>query len=765
MDYSNKIKDWASTYLKPKLNFNDTKTKILNNISSYKTINNEEFKNLINDILSNHSLDNIKKYNIILSKQSNLDLVNKFSNDNKEIFSNSIEYEFFKQVYLNFLIENIKNNTNYNLIEEVLFYLFLNNKNLFELDYTDISLEFLYVIKSYILILIFRHNELSIYIYTLIELIIMYKYFSENPSEFLLYGCSFNYYNEIPDKNIYFHILGELHMAPFINIPYNCIYIYNYFELLIEYYLKHTKNNIHIFLESGGQKYLNKSNKIIKLKPRNDFLIDSCDIYYYLNICKRYLNLTDNDNNIVHFKEIIEKYDLNENIISNYIQNFEDRITFHYIDNRILIEKLTKLDGFNEIYKNISDITENLLIFPDKLLEYNYVLKSKYSNEFKNQLKDKLLKCLTPILNEDGKTTIYTTLYNELIDKYPNIFTDLKISELFDKTIDTEYIHFTRIMDEIFILKVLYIHFIQYKENGNYTILFHGGSYHSELYTRFVDNIFKVNLNMIEYSKHLLEIPTQYNYYFQNKITFKKIFNNNNNIYINLCKFEEYKKQDDNIYVKDPIRLQNIIKLTSFSNTNFYKYIIKNSINNVNIIDIIIDISNMYNSKDQIEILFDQCKGINYVYLNLDELSKYKSLITQSEINYGGKTSNDLLLVQDEKNILDLDPYQKEKNILDLDPYQKKKNILDLDPYQKEKNILDLDPYQKKKNILDLDPYQKKKNIYKLNTLDKIELIELSLIFDKINIMESIINVLESGKINIIKTGGKINKWIKFLLF
>jgi hypothetical protein len=102
------------------------------------------------------------------------------------------------------------------------------------------------------------------------------------------------------------------------------------------------------------------------------------------------------------------------------------------------------------------------------------------------------MQVLTPILSsKNQKITIYREMYDELLSKGVTIFKNPYLQFAFEKIINNTV---TACMDQIFILKIFYLHYIKHHER-EYTVLFHGGGYHSEVYSVLINFIYSYLYN------------------------------------------------------------------------------------------------------------------------------------------------------------------------------------------------------------------------------------------------------------------------------
>lgn len=316
----------------------------------------------------------------------------------------------------------------------------------------------------------------------------MLKHNIINKNAFYLYGSQQLCCKKYNDAHFYFS--GESHLSNVINIPYNSIHMYKFFETLIEYYLTQTQYDIHICMENTPIDLYKRiiNNNIIC----NDFLNDAVSVFYYLNLCKYYLKLKNSN----LFAEIIKDKNLEGTLMSNFINDqYNNRINFHLIDHRDDIyerivpkDERTKL-SLNNIYHHLNvSFSNNILIFPEV---YGKEDKSNYDIH-----KNHIFNILDPILNEEKTKTIYREIYDELIE---NKFTTLDTIETIFKEIkdnDPSYgkIAFAHIMDHIMYLKLLYL---EYKKKNPYTVLFHGGKFHTNLYYNLLNKIKPSNSELL----------------------------------------------------------------------------------------------------------------------------------------------------------------------------------------------------------------------------------------------------------------------------
>jgi hypothetical protein len=419
-----------------------------------------------------------------------------------------------------------------------------------------------------------NHNDGIVHIifsmyYKLIYLLKIYNNVKNNPNSLYLYGglelSTFN------SENLNIFILGEVHLSNIINIPTNCIYIYELFELIIEYSIKTSEHKIHILLENvlGQIPFINNNDDII-----NRFLLDSCGIYYYLNLCRKFLNLTTMDlDNINRFNSLLRYYNLNESVISNFVNNGLDRIEFHFIDHRNFMENLFKQ---TDIVHYDTTIQNNYLIFPDKFPNYE---------ENKS-----CIKCFLKEIFDENGISIYRTLWDEL--------------NLDQKTIDlinyhtSETIYSTYLMDQIVILKYLYFK----KRDENFTFIFFGGSAHGNKYTNFIQ----------EYENILLR------------------YSNGNDSFYN--KFSPLPNLIDNINYNHNILDRILTKPAYKYNTYIYDYIYV-----LNEPDILQSLINMYYNFDDIKINNKMISNIMKKFIDKRFIKLCKSNYTDNEEKlYGG---------------------------------------------------------------------------------------------------------------------------------
>jgi hypothetical protein len=390
-------------------------------------------------------------------------------------------------------------------------YMYNNRNNIdnIDIEYINNTFNLFYTLNSYPLqkdkegII---HFIFSMY-YKLIYLLKIYNNVKNNPNSLYLYGglelSTFN------SDNLNIFILGELHFSNMINIPTNCIYIYELFELIIEYSIKTSKHKIHILLENVLEKlpFINNNNDDIS----NKFLTDSNIFYYYLNLFRKYLNLTTMDlDNINRFNSLLRSYNLNESLISNFVNNGLDRIEFHFIDYRNFMENLFKQ---TDIEHYDTTIQNNYLIFPDKFPNYE---------ENKS-----CIKCFLKEIFDENGISIYRILWDEL-----NL--DQKTIDLINHhTNDTNY--YTYLMDQIVILKYLYFK----KRDENFTFIFFGGVAHGNKYTKFIqeyENKVLCYKGTNSFSNRLTPLPNlidniNYNHNIINKILTKPAYKYNTYIY------------------------------------------------------------------------------------------------------------------------------------------------------------------------------------------------------------------------------------------
>lgn len=372
---------------------------------------------------------------------------------------------------------------------------------------------------------------------------------------FYLYGSQYVHFMKIDNFNV--HIFGEVHYYNACNVPANCIYMYELFETLIEYYLKTTKSKIHIFLESGYKKFTQKYTEVdIRFLPiENVFLPDASDVYYYFNLCRKYLiyKLYDLDDNreiesILNKKSSMErmlnKYNGSFGEISNFTTNFLDRIEFHYTDSRELYRHIINKANLPTVEK----FYDNYLIFPEKVWQNQEFDEKKWQLNTNStiSIQEYIYNLLDPIMESDKSKTVYRTLYDELIS-----VGYIKQEDMFN--IDKCFTELTKdapIMDHLSILKFMYIDYM----DKDKTILFHGGSAHSNHYSTWMRSFFK---NRYIIHKDILTDKYQDDY----GIPFNMIscITELNDIFVGFPEVKKYLDNKKDIYASMPITDSNYL--------------------------------------------------------------------------------------------------------------------------------------------------------------------------------------------------------------
>ncbi len=325
------------------------------------------------------------------------------------------------------------------------------------------------------------------YLKKIFKLYEVYKRLQENKGKILLYGISSNFSFNINGGERYIDLLGEIHVVNFLDIPANCAHHIELVETLMSHYINNNKKVV--FLLEAEFVSVNDDPQTWDLSDRFNWIIGE-----RMKNVKNWQGTPLSDYFMFYFPGIIKSWfgknyaKLNQKLSSVSILNNSDKIIFHCVDLRRLLQ---------ERHKNWSkiDFYSNPLIFFDKDQWYEFIQKKDIlddktnSDDTKKMLGGGELDRLFYSAKYPGKT-IYYELFMILQEK--NLVNDKVIDLLND--LPAENLESNAwIMDHVFMLYFIYYYHLE----KDLSIIFHGGAGHTIAYNKFV----KSYLNLINESK------------------------------------------------------------------------------------------------------------------------------------------------------------------------------------------------------------------------------------------------------------------------
>ena len=526
--------------------------------------------------------------------------------------------------------------------------------------------------------LITRYNTIGMYnnfIYDLLD----YKYGNQDDTinKRIIY---WNKYNIIQNYN--FFIPGKIY-DPYIKLLYNYKrennfkkYKYNDYIVIDEnkMYYTHIEKNISIYYNNKDFSY----NIINVINNKNiDFIMKQLDNEEIL----RYKH--DNKYNIVHKLRLLK---LIPHDLHDYIDFDIQKINKYY-----LAYCLNELHPLNIDYY--------LFLYKYKSLHHNYNNYNEYNYHFYNLLNDTI--------------------------KYEEYIKELKDNNEYNK-VDFVY----HLENNLYIQNMLIINLVYFKGINNMYLMYNYFEFPHD-----IEDILRIEYNIIYRENNLIEKKRRYDKYYRNKIQPELEKDNNFKLFYN--KYSIYYKFLSNYkYYKSEYILKDFVDYIKYSsNKESYNEIIKEEIKHFTLEDfnyLKYDINDLYNNKKY------KCGDIFHkdIILNIKKMlksSKYKNMYNALYSCYPYKSFNSIYRYWFYKNFNNLDninSYQDIRNVINNYSYNEKKIIYGKYKSYKIKN------YYLKENYNYNFAREYRNNIIKFNRVENcnfitIEIGNITYIFNK----------------------------------